>query len=221
MGALSSPVSGGQAVPGDWIGAQFEPLISQLGLSPLQQEFVRGRWLDQVRWAEGKADRTQRWYRWLRLITITGGVIIPALIGLNVTGTASEGIRWAVFGLGLVVALAAAIEGFFHYSDRWPHYRRLAELLKSEGWQFFQLSGQYAGAASHAAAYPQFAAHVEAIIQRDVEVFFTAVIAGQAKQEDKEQPGQEQAAAGLQRPDVLTDPSQDASRDTLAGHDRI
>jgi hypothetical protein len=212
MGAVPSPVNGGQAAPGDWIGAQFVPLISQTSLSPLQQEFLRGRWLDQVRWAERKADSTQRWYRWLRLITITGGVIIPALVGLDITGTAAGGIRWAVFGLGLVVALSAAIEGFFHYGDRWPHYRRLAELLKSEGWQFFQLSGQYAGAASHAAAYPRFAAHVEAIIQRDVEVFFTAVIAGQT-QHDNEQRGQDQAGAAIQHPGVLTDPSQDASRD--------
>jgi hypothetical protein len=187
---------------------------SQLGLPPLQQEFLRGRWLDQVCWAEGKAVSTQRWYRWLRLITITGGVVIPALVGLNVTGTASERIRWTVFGLGLVVALAAAIEGFFHYSERWPHYRRLAELLKSEGWQFFQLSGQYADAADHVAAYPLFAAHVEAIVQRDVEVFFTAVVAGQTQQQDKEQPGQDQTAAGGQGQGVLTDPSQDALRDT-------
>jgi hypothetical protein len=214
MGAVPSPVSGGQAAPGDGVGAQFLPLIGQLGLSPLQQEFLRSRWLDQLRWAEGKAASTQRWYRWLRLITITGGVIIPALVGLNIAGTASEGIRWAVFGLGLVVALTAAIEGFFHYGDRWPHYRRLAELLKSEGWQFFQLSGQYAGAAGHADAYPQFAAHVEAIIQRDVEVFFTAVVAGQTQQQDREQRGQDHAAAGSQRQDVLTDPSRDALRDS-------
>jgi hypothetical protein len=214
MDAAPSPDSGGQAASGDWIGAQFLPLIGELSLSPLQQEFLRGRWLDQVRWAEGKADSAQKWYRWLRLVTITGAVIIPALVGLNVTGTASEGIRWAVFGLGLVVALAAAIEGFFHYSDRWPHYRRLAELLKSEGWQFFQLSGQYAGTVDHTAAYPQFAAHVEAIIQRDVEVFFTAVVPGQTQQQDREQRGQEQAVAGRQRQDVLTDPSPDALRDT-------
>lgn len=214
MGAAPTPDSGGQAAPKDGIEKQFLPLISQLGLPPLQQEFLRGRWLDQVCWAEGKAVSTQRWYRWLRLITITGGVVIPALVALNVTGTASERIRWTVFGLGLVVALTAAIEGFFHYSERWPHYRRLAELLKSEGWQFFQLSGQYADAADHVAAYPLFAAHVEAIVQRDVEVFFTAVVAGQTQQQDKEQPGQDQTAAGRQGQGVLTDPSQDALRDT-------
>jgi Protein of unknown function (DUF4231) len=214
MGAAPTPDSRGQAAPKDGIEEQFLPLIGQLGLPPVQQEFLRGRWLDQVRWAEGKAASTQRWYRWLRLITITGGVVIPALVGLNVTGTVSEGIRWAVFGLGLVVALAAAIEGFFHYGERWPHYRRLAELLKSEGWQFFQLSGQYAGAARHVDVYPLFAAHVEAIVQQDVEVFFTSVVTGQTQQQEGEQRGQDQAAAGPQGQGVLADPSRDALRDT-------
>jgi len=212
--AASSPDGAGQSAAGDWIGAQFLPLIGQLGLSPLQQEFLRGRWLDQVRWAEGKAAGAQRWYRRLRLITITGGVIIPALVGLNVAGTVSEGIRWTVFGLGLVVALAASIEGFFHYGERWPHYRRLAELLKSEGWQFFQLSGPYAGAASHADAYPQFAARVEAIVQRDVEVFFTTVATEKTQRQDAEHRGPDQGTAGRQGQNTLTGLSQDDSHDT-------
>jgi hypothetical protein len=212
IAAAPSPDGTGQVTAGD--GAQFLPLIGQLGLSPLQQEFLRGRWLDQVRWAQGKSASAQRWYRRLRLITITGGVIIPALVGLNVTGTASERIRWTVFGLGLVVALAASIEGFFDYSDRWPHYRRLAELLKSEGWQFFQLSGPYAGAAGHADAYPQFAARVEAIIQRDVEVFFTTVAIEKTQQQGTEQRRPDQGTAGHQDQNVLAGSSPGASHDT-------
>ena len=73
MSASPSPDGSGRADAGDWIGAQFLPLFDQLGLSPLQQEFLRGRWLDQVRWAEGKAASAQRWYRRLRLITIRAG----------------------------------------------------------------------------------------------------------------------------------------------------
>jgi Protein of unknown function (DUF4231) len=191
MSAVSSPGGKGQAAGGDSIVAQFQPLIGQLGLTPLQEEFLRGRWLDQVDWAENKAASAQKWYRRLRLVTITGGVIIPALVGLNVAGTASEGIRWAVFALGLIVALAASIEGFFHYSDRWPHYRRLAELLKSEGWQFFQLSGPYADAADHVGAYPKFSANVETIIQHDVGVFFTTVGAEKTQPQDPGTDGRE------------------------------
>jgi hypothetical protein len=198
MSTAGQPGNGGQEAK-DWIDATFLPVISQLGLGPLQQEFLRNRWLDQVRWAEGKSGRAQWWYRRLRLTTIIGGVIIPALVGLNVAGPASQSIRWAVFGLGLVVALAAAIEGFFNYSDRWPHYRRLAELLKSEGWQFFQLSGPYAGAADHAAAYPQFSARVEEIIQSDVEVFFTSVAMGKTQQQSEQDQGDGTHSPGVSR----------------------
>jgi Protein of unknown function (DUF4231) len=73
--------------------AQFLPLMEQLDLEPLQKEFLRHRWLDQVGWLERRAASSQRWYNRLRLITIVGGVIIPALVGLNVSGAVSERIR--------------------------------------------------------------------------------------------------------------------------------
>ena len=158
--------------------AALTGLIDELDLAPLQKDFLRGRWLDQVTWLERRAGSAQRWYNRLRLLTIVGGVIIPALVGLDVTGRTSEVIRWSVFGLSLVVALAASIEGFFHFSDRWPHYRRTAELLKSEGWQFFQLCGPYARFSGHSEAYPLFAAQVEGVMQRDVDIFF-ATLAGE------------------------------------------
>jgi hypothetical protein len=181
--------------------------VDQLDLEPLQKEFLRRRWLDQVGWLENRAASSQSWYNRLRLITIVGGVIIPALVGLNISGDASERIRWSVFGLGLVVALAAAIEGFFHFSDRWPHYRRTAELLKSEGWQFFQLSGPYASADSHTSAYPQFAAQVEALIQRDVDVYFTAVVAEPTQQQDNQTGKQPTAPPPADRVDPVANPS--------------
>ncbi|GAA0953986.1 DUF4231 domain-containing protein [Virgisporangium aurantiacum] len=182
MNDSRSPERSEQTTGRDWMEEQFLPIIQQLELTTLQREFLRHRWLDQVRWAEGKAGTAQRWYRVLRLTTIVGGVLIPALIGLDLTEPASEYLRWAIFCVGLVVAFAASIEGFFHYGDRWPHYRRTAELLKSEGWQFFQLSGQYEAVTTHAAAYAAFAAQTEAIVQRDIEVFFTAVVPGQEKE---------------------------------------
>ena len=189
------PVGGRRPGSADTVKAQFLPLVDQLDLEPLQKEFLRRRWLDQVGWLENRAASCQRWHHRLRLITIVGGVIIPALVGLNVSGDVSERIRWTAFGLGLLVALAAAIEGFFHFSDRWPHYRRTAELLKSEGWQFLQLSGLYAGAGNHTGAYPLFAAQVEALIQRDVDVYFTAVVA-EPNQRGGTQKGEQPAEAG-------------------------
>ena len=68
---------------------------------------------------------------------------MPALVSLNLDGHGASFVRWAAFTVSLMVALAVAIEEFFHYGDRWRHFRRTAEWLKIEGWQFLQLNGDY------------------------------------------------------------------------------
>ncbi len=83
------------------------------------------------------------------------------------------------------MAGSTAFEGFFHYGDRWEHYRRTAEQLKSEGWQFFQLIGEYREYKTHREAYLVFATRVEDLIQQDVEVFMTNVVR-EDKQNDED-----------------------------------
>ena len=153
-------------------------LITALKLGDLQEHFLRARWLDQVLWMEGRAAQSRERYYALRLTMIVGGVIVPALLGLGLPG-----LRYITIVLSLLVAVSAAVEEFFHYGERWRHYRRTTELLKTEGWQFFQLCGPYHGHETHAEAYRDFAARVEDIIQRDVEVYVTEVV--REKKDDK------------------------------------
>jgi hypothetical protein len=161
----------------DWLKQDLGSLIEALELSELQKRFLRSRWLDQVLWMEGKADTCQFRYYALRLIAIIGGVIIPALVGIKFSdGIASGLIYWLTLVISLLVAVSLAVEEFFHYGERWRHYRRTVETLKIEAWQFFQLSGPYQSPPSHPEAYPVFAARVEEILQRDVEVFITQVM---------------------------------------------
>jgi hypothetical protein len=148
-------------------------IIGQLQLSPLQQRCLRVRWVDTVLWMEGRAGHARNRYYLLRLLVIGGGVLIPALVSLDLAGLGAAAIKWATFGLSLVVAISAAVEGFFRYGERWRHYRRTVELLKAEGWRFLQLGGGYADFAGHAEAYPVFAGRVEEIIGSNVETFVT------------------------------------------------
>jgi hypothetical protein len=83
-----------------------------------------------------------------------------------------------------VVALSAAVEEFFHYGERWRHYRRTVERLKSEGWQFFQLSGAYVNQ-THVQAYPAFAARVEELSREEVEVYTTQVVKEKQEKDEK------------------------------------
>jgi hypothetical protein len=148
-------------------------LVDQLELSPLQQRCLRARWVDTVLWMEGRASHARNRYYLLRLLIIGGGVLIPALISLELAGNGAVVLKWATFGLSLVVAISAAVEGFFRYGERWRHYRRTVELLKAEGWRFLQQGGSYADFAGHADAFPVFAGRVEEIIGSNVETFVT------------------------------------------------
>lgn len=90
---------------------------------------------------------------------------------------------FAAFVVSQVVAICAAIDQFFKYGDRWRHYRRSVELLKSDGWQFFQLTGPYATYAKnggHEEAFALFANQVENIIRSDVEGYISQIASPKA-----------------------------------------
>jgi hypothetical protein len=168
-------------------------LIDELDLPTLQKHFLRSRWLDQVVWLEERSDSARVCYYALRLTTVVGGVIVPALVSLNVSGNgpvSAPGLAgiagWGTIILSLLVAIAAAVEELFHFGERWRHYRRTAEWLKSEGWQFFPLSGPYRRFATHLEAYPAFAARLEAGFQRDVDVYLTDVAREHEERRERE-----------------------------------
>ena len=165
---------------------ELEQLIDAIELPDLNKQFMRARWLDQVMWMEQKALDALWWYRVLRLTTIIGGVIVPALVGLSVSGGWEMVTKVLTFFISLVVALSAAVDGFYRYGDRWRHYRGMVESLKSEGWQFLQLSGVYVNQ-THLQAYPAFAARVEELSQEEVKRYMTQV-ARDKKEEEKASP---------------------------------
>lgn len=167
----------------------LEELIDVLDLTDLQKRFLRSRWLEQLLWMGTRTKSARNWYYTLRLTTIIGGVIVPVLVVLNTSNNSLDknfapAVRWLTVGVSAVVAVSSAVEEFFHYGDRWRHYRQTAESLKTQGWQFSQLCGLYGSYNSHQEAFPNFAAQVEGILQRDVEVYVTEVVREKEKQKE-------------------------------------
>ncbi len=170
----------------------FDKLVEGSELNDLRKQFLRSRWMDQTLWMEGRAAQARTWYYSLRLTTILGGVIIPALVSLSLEGQPAVWLRWVVFAISLAVAVSSALEGFFRYGERWRHYRQTVETLKSEGWEFFELSGHYARYQSQAEAYPRFAGWVEEVIRHDVQLYVSQVV----REKEEKQPGQKDADDG-------------------------
>ena len=170
----------------DWLKKEMERLIDAIDLPDLQKHFLRSRWLDQVVWMSASANKARNRYYALRMMTIIGGVLVPAGLTSSFGGLSSaelaDVVRWLTFSISLIVAISAAVEEFFHFGERWRHYRRKVELLKGSGWQFFQLSGPFSAYANHADAYRSFAAQVEGILAQDVDVYITKVVQEKANE---------------------------------------
>jgi GH24 family phage-related lysozyme (muramidase)/uncharacterized protein YfcZ (UPF0381/DUF406 family) len=174
----------------DYLRQELGELVEQLELPNLYKQSLKQRWLDQVVWADKKAAECRRWHYRLRLTTIIGGVILPALVGLNFElAKENEALRkwfpYVPFTLSQVIAISAAIEEFCRFGDRWRDYRKMSENLKGEGWEYLQLTGAYQSSESHTQGYTLFASRVESIIKEDVQSYVAQLIQQQAKQEEK------------------------------------
>src|SRR5215208_6629745 len=165
--------------------SELERIIEKLDLEPLQMEFLRLRWLDQVLWMEERANNTKVLYYILRLTTIVGGLIIPALVSFRLAS--GDAITWVVFVLSLLVAISAALEGFLRYGEQWRHYRLKVEILKNEGWLFLQLSGRYHRFKIHENAYATFARRVEEWNRLEVGEYITEVARDKTEEDEVEE----------------------------------
>jgi SLOG in TRPM, prokaryote/Protein of unknown function (DUF4231) len=170
------------------LASQLAALIPSLHLRPEQSAFLQARWLDQVVWMEDRAVFNRNYYYALRGFTIVGGVTVPALVRFTATSGATSPIAIITYTLALLVALSAAIEGFFKFGDRWRHYRRTSEALKSEGWQFIELSGHYRNFEHHERAYKAFVQRIERILQQDVDSYIAQVASHDQMEGDVENP---------------------------------
>lgn len=170
-------------------------LLESLEITPLQKELLRNRWLNQMGWMSAQAKRARVRYLWLRVPVVVGGVAIPGLVTILLSNV--DPIRWLLnapldlirllaFVTSLAVGVLAALEEVLKYGDRWRHYRRTAELLKTLGWQYLTLSGAFRRYSGHAAAYAAFSERVEDVLNEDVEGYLGTMAgesAGGSRQE--------------------------------------
>ena len=92
-------------------------------------------------------------------------------------GVSTEAIRILSFFVSLGVAALAAYEEVMQFGERWRHYRRTAELLKTLGWQYLTLSGVFKRFRTHDDAFTAFTERVEDVLNQDVEGYLSAVTA--------------------------------------------
>ena len=91
-------------------------------------------WELQVIHAALRVESNRKQFYGFRLTAISSAIIVPSLVGLNLSGTGGTAVRWLTFSLSLVAALSTAILTLFRFGDRWLMYRTLSNELINAGW---------------------------------------------------------------------------------------
>ena len=187
-----------------WLGgsSQHEPKFVDLGQlktlmkgvdlsDPKFNDYINSRWLNYVEWWDSRASKAKWKYLALRGAVVIGSALIPALVGLRELkqfGDAAWLFSVASIAVSLVVAICAGLESLYGWGDIWREKRMAAEVIKSEGFSFLQLTGGYAQFKTHQEAYKLFAQNVEDLIRHEIKDYIVAV---SPRSETKQDPKKE------------------------------
>ena len=100
--------------------------------------FLSGRYKDQVEWYSSRATSAKRLYVISQWVVIVCSSVVPALVvGLP------ESCKWVTASLSVIVAIGTSAIKTFKYQELWLNYRTISETLKKEYIFYIHRLGDY------------------------------------------------------------------------------
>ena len=156
-----------------------ESIVDDLDLEkPYDKAIIKHRFLDEISYYEQKRDHTKKYYNGFRFIVTTGSILLPAILSMGQMDPTKLPKNfdmisyWASWTISLLVTASNGFLQLFSLDKNYFSYSMVVEQLKTEGWQFFGLSGKYEDYPNHQSAYKNFSKSVEAIKRKQVEQEF-------------------------------------------------
>jgi hypothetical protein len=143
-----------------------------------KRKILKNRFLSEVLRYEERRDHTKKYYNGFRFLVTTGSILLPAIMSIgqmdpNKLPANFDNISyWTAFMISLSVTISNGFLQLFSLDKNYFEFALTTEQLKTEGWQFFQLSGKYEDYPSHEKAYKPFSKTIETIKRKQVEKEF-------------------------------------------------
>ena len=154
-------------------------IVDELDLENVyDKSIIKFRFLDEISFYEQKRDHTKKYYNAFRFIVTTGSIVLPAILSMGQMDPAKLPKNfdmityWASWTISLMVTGSNGFLQLFSLDKNYFAYSMVVEQLKTEGWQFFGLSGKYEDYPSHQEAYKVFSKSIESIKRKQVEQEF-------------------------------------------------
>jgi hypothetical protein len=163
----------------------FYQALTQTTLSPLQKTILQERYITVVQGYESRCFRIAIFFHSARFIVTVGSLIVPALLSIQYVDSRGEDpwkptslayqIYWTTWVLSLLVTTCNGVLSIFKVDKKYYSLHTTLEHLRSEGWQFLELTGRYSGfhtpqqTATHSNQFVFFCHSVEKIKMKQVE----------------------------------------------------
>jgi hypothetical protein len=165
---------------------QFEIALEKTKLDDLQKVIFKMRFISVLKTFELRCKLLAVFFHILRIFVTVGSLIVPALLSIQYSDTsASTSIKdptsfayeiyWATWVISLLVTTSNGILSVFKIDKKYYFLHTTMEQLRSEGWQYLELSGRYSGfytpgiPPSHPNQFIYFCHSVEKIKMHQVE----------------------------------------------------
>ena len=201
---------------------QVNGIINTLELeSETDRRILKSRFLAEVLKYEKRKEHTKKYYNIFRFIVTIGSIFLPAILSIGQMDPAKlpanfdQITYWSSWTISLMVTASNGFLQLFSLDKNYFEYALTTEQLKTEGWQFFQLSGKYEDDETHQEAYKVFCKSVENIKRKQVEKEFSGK--GDVNKNKKEKKFDFQAELKKNLPDHLKGQLEDKKPDPEKG----
>lgn len=165
--------------------AKYLTILNSTTLTPIQKETIGTRYLTLLKNFRARC----AWYSLLfftgHFIITVGSLIVPALLSVQYTNSTDSivastdfqmRIYWSTWFLSLLVTTSNGILVLFKVDKKYYSLHTTLERLRSEGWQYLELTGRYSGVLTryvepptHQNQYKFFTHYIEKMKLKQVE----------------------------------------------------
>jgi hypothetical protein len=157
------------------------------------KEIIKSRFVEEVSYYEKKRDHTKRYYNIFRFIVTIGSIFLPAILSMGqmdptkLPKNFDQVTYWSSWSISLMVTISNGFLQLFSLDKNYFNYSIVVEQLKTEGWQYFGLSGKYEDYDTHTKeAYKEFCKAIENIKRKQIEQEFQGKGNNAKKKENKD-----------------------------------
>ena len=156
---------------------RIKNMIEELELLEYKKTLLKNRFLDQVVLYDKKAKTAEFFYILFSVFITIGSIVLPALLSIQQMDYTDNDekdediqrmIYWVTWTISLVITICNGLIQLLGLNKQYLSYIRTREKMLTEGWSYFQLSGDYKDT-THMESFVDFCEEIEKIKEKQVD----------------------------------------------------